>query len=259
MAPWDRGIRYLQYISFGCYKCSDKIWIYGSDKMQAVYVDKCKQFKRTHKLLIIGAGGHGRVAADIAIKMKRWKKITFLDDDQNLLFSMGIKVIGITNDVFKYTRNHDIFVAIGNSKTREKIQNSLEHKGANIPILIHPNAIIGEKVEIGTGTVVMAGTVINCCSKIGKGCIINTGVTIDHDNIIENFVHLSPGVHTAGTVQIGKGSWIGIGAVISNNLNIISECVVGAGAVVVKNITETGFYVGVPAKKVNKPSESHIY
>jgi len=218
--------------------------------LSSIYNVHQQQFKRSRKLLIIGAGGHGRVAADIAAKMKNWKQIDFLDDDENIKFSMGIKIIGITSDVYKYMRDYDIFVAIGNSKTRERIQSHLEQEGANIPILIHPSAIIGERVSIGTGTVVMAGAVINCCSKVGKGCIINTGVTIDHDNVIENFVHLSPGVHTAGTVQIGKGSWIGIGAVISNNISIISECVVGAGAVVVKDITKNGFYIGTPARRV---------
>ena len=97
----------------------------------------------------------------------------------------------------------------------------------------------------------MAGAVINCCTKIGKGCIINTGATIDHDNLIEDYVHISPGVHLAGTVKVGQGSWLGIGSVVSNNINITSGCKVGAGAVVVKDITEPGTYVGVPVTKID--------
>jgi len=96
----------------------------------------------------------------------------------------------------------------------------------------------------------MAGAVINCCSTIGKGCIINTGATIDHDNCIGDYVHISPGVHTAGGVKIGNGSWLGIGSVVINNIDIHSGCTIGAGAVVVNNITEKGTYVGVPARKV---------
>ncbi len=203
------------------------------------------------KLLIIGASGHGKVVVDIAIKMNRWMSISFLDDDENIKYSMGIDVIGKSADAFKYIKEYDIFVAIGNNATREKIQERLETEGAVIPILIHPNAVIGEQVKFGVGTVVMAGTVINCCSEIGKGCIINTGSTIDHDNFIEDYVHISPGVHTAGTVKIGKGTWLGIGSKVSNNLNIISGCRVGAGAVVVKDITEPGTYVGVPARRID--------
>lgn len=201
-------------------------------------------------LLIIGAGGHGKVIADIALKMNNWKSIAFLDDDENIKTSMGIDVIGKTTDAIKYIRNYDIFIAVGNNATREKIQKKLESEGASIPVLIHPNAVIGEQVEFGAGTVLMAGAIINCCTQIGKGCIINTGATIDHDNSIEDYVHISPGVHTAGTVKIGKGTWLGVGSKVSNNLSITSGCKVGAGAVVVKDISETGTYVGVPARMI---------
>ena len=202
------------------------------------------------KLLVIGAGGHGKVIADIALKMNIWKSIAFLDDNDNVKSSLGIDVIGKTTDVTKYIREYDIFVAIGNNVIREKIQQKLEDEGASIPILIHPNAVIGKQVTLGSGTAVMAGAIINCCTRIGKGCIVNTGATIDHDNLIEDYVHISPGVHTAGTVKIGKGTWLGIGCIVSNNLNIISGCVVGAGTVVIKDITEPGTYAGVPARSV---------
>jgi len=201
-------------------------------------------------LLIVGASGHGRVIADIALKMNRWKSIKFLDDDENIKSSMGIEVIGKSVDAFKYINDWNIFVAIGSNSVRQKIQEKLEAEGASIPVLIHPDAIIGEQVEIGDGTAVMAGAIINCCTRIGKGCIINTGATVDHDNLIEDYVHISPGVHIAGTVKIGKGTWLGVGSIVSNNVNITSGCIIGAGAVVVKDITEPGTYIGVPARRV---------
>jgi sugar O-acyltransferase (sialic acid O-acetyltransferase NeuD family) len=203
-----------------------------------------------NKLLIVGASGHGRVVADIALKTNKWQQIEFLDDDVMIKSSMGIDVIGKASDACKYISDYDIFVAIGNNEIREKIQSQLEKAGASIPTLVHTSAIIGESVEIGSGTAVMAGVVINCCSTIGKGCIINTGVSIDHDNLIEDYAHISPGVHTAGKVSVGKGTWIGIGSVISNNINIISGCIIGAGAVVIKDITEIGTYVGVPTRRL---------
>lgn len=202
------------------------------------------------KLLIIGASGHGKVIADIALKMNRWQSIAFLDDNDDVKVSMGIEVIGKSSDAFRYVNNCDIFVAIGNNAIREMIQERLENEGANIPVLIHPWAIIGEQVKLGVGSVVMAGAVVNCCTQIGKGSIINTGATIDHDNLIEDYVHISPGVHVAGTVRIGKGTWLGIGSVVSNNVNITSGCKIGAGAVVVKDILETGTYIGIPARRV---------
>ncbi|WP_260284809.1 acetyltransferase [Peribacillus aracenensis] len=203
-----------------------------------------------NKLLIIGASGHGKVVADIALKMNKWSNIAFLDDNENIKSSMGIKVIGKSTDVFKHIQDYDIFVGIGNNSTREKVYGKLEAKRVNIPTLIHPTAVIGEKVELAPGTVVMAGVVVNCCTRIGKGCIINTGASIDHDNIIEDFVHISPGSHLAGTVKVEHGSWLGIGSIVSNNVNITSGCEFGAGAVVINDITEPGTYVGVPVRRV---------
>ena len=199
------------------------------------------------KLLIVGAGGHGRVIADIALKMKAWKNIYFLDDNPAI---KSTEVIGESNDVYKYIQNFDIFIGIGNNIKREKIQEKVEFEGASIPTLIHPNAIIGRHVDVGVGTVIMAGAIINCNTKIGKGCIINTGATIDHDNLVEDYTHISPGVHLAGTVKVGRGSWLGIGSVVSNNINIANGSNVGAGAVVIRNITEPGTYIGVPARRV---------
>jgi sugar O-acyltransferase (sialic acid O-acetyltransferase NeuD family) len=203
------------------------------------------------KLIIIGASGHGKVVADIAIKMNKWQSIAFLDDDESIKTSMGLEVIGKTADALKYKDEADFFVAIGNNATREKVLEQLIGEGLNVVSLIHPGAVIGTDVAIGIGTAVMAGVVVNSSTRIGKGCIINTSSSLDHDNVIEDYVHISPGVNMAGTVKVGKGTWLGIGSVISNNVNICSGCKVGAGAVVVKDITEPGTYVGVPVRRVD--------
>lgn len=204
-----------------------------------------------NKLLIIGASGHGKVVADIALKMNKWQSVVFLDDDESLRTSMGIEVIGESNEAFELLKDYDICVAIGNNSIREKLHLELESKGASLPVLIHPTAVIGEEVNVGSGTVVMAGVVINCCTKIGKGCIINTGSTIDHDNVIGEFTHISPGVHLAGTVKVGKSTWIGVGSIVSNNVNIIGGCKIGAGAVIVKDLKKAGTYVGIPVRKID--------
>jgi sugar O-acyltransferase (sialic acid O-acetyltransferase NeuD family) len=203
-----------------------------------------------NKLLIIGASGHGKVVADIALKMNKWQSVVFLDDNINIKSSLGLEVLGALDKVSEYIDEYELFVGIGNNATRQRIQKMLETIGAEIPVLIHPNAIVGEQVDIGSGTAVMAGAVVNCCTKIGKGCIVNTGSTIDHDNYIEDFVHISPGAHLAGTVHIGQGSWLGIGSAVSNNVSITNGCIVGAGSVIVKDITEPGVYVGTPVRRV---------
>lgn len=203
------------------------------------------------KLIIIGASGHGKVIADIAMKIKKWKSIVFLDDNESVRTCMGLEIIGKIVDAVKYKEEADFFVAIGNNIIREKIQEELIAEGLNLVKLIHPSAVIGTDVEIGIGTAVVAGVVINSSSRIGKGCIINTSSSLDHDNVIEDYVHISPGANLAGTVKVGKRSWLGIGSVVSNNVNICSGCKLGAGAVVVKDITEPGTYVGGPVRKIN--------
>ena len=199
-------------------------------------------------LVIIGAGGHGRVIADIAQKLGVYENICFLDDS-DLKETMGLPVVGKTADAIKYVSKADIFVAIGNSVVRGKFIENLLSMGANVPTLIHPSAVIGACVEIGLGTAVMAGAVINPCSKLGKGVILNTCSSVDHDCIIGDYCHIAVGVHIAGTVNIGDNVCVGAGAVIKNNVKVCADCVIGAGAVVVKDITEQGTYIGVPAKK----------
>ena len=207
----------------------------------------CLDYK--DKLLIIGASGHGKVVADIAMKMNEWQQIDFLDDDISLKNALGIDIIGKSTDASDYFNESNIFVAIGDNLVRAKIQDNLIKQGAVITTLIHPNAVIGTAVEIGIGTVVMAGAVINSDTKIGRGCIINTGATVDHDNMIEDYVHISPGATLCGTVSIGKCTHLGAGAIVRNSVCVCGDCVIGAGAVVVKNLTEKGTYIGLPARR----------
>lgn len=201
-----------------------------------------------NNLLVIGAGGHGKVVADIALSTGKWNHIAFLDDNRKCVESLGIEVIGKFSDIFDKINDYEVIVGIGDNELRSKIQIQLRETNAKIATLVHPSSIIGTDVTIGEGTVIMAGTVINCCTSIAKGCIINTGATIDHDCTIEDYVHIGPGASLAGTVAVGRGSVIGIGSIISNNVNICNNCVTGAGTVVVRDIKEAGTYVGIPAK-----------
>lgn len=194
-------------------------------------------------LFIIGASGHGRVIADIALKCG-YEKIYFLDDNEDIKECAGFPVVGNTRNIS--SRDGDKIVAIGNAEVREKIQKNLE----SVVTLIHPNAVISRRVQIGAGTVIMAGAVVNSDVVIGEGCIINTGASVDHDCSVGDFVHISVGAHVAGNCSLGEKSWVGAGAVVSNNVNICRDCMIGAGAVIIKDIKEPGTYIGVPAKQI---------
>lgn len=194
-----------------------------------------------NRLVIIGASGHGKVIADIALK-NGYQDIVFLDDDVHIKECAGFPVVGRTCEATDMSG--DKVVAIGNAEIRKQISSQI-----NTVSLIHPDAVISRRVEIGEGTVVMAGAVVNSDVRMGKGCIVNTGSSVDHDCVINDFVHVSVGAHVAGTCQIGDRTWIGAGATISNNVNICRDCMIGAGAVVIKDIKKPGVYVGVPAER----------
>lgn len=201
------------------------------------------------RLIIIGAGGHGRVALDIAKKIGDFHEIMFLDDAE--IKDKGITVVGKVSDYSQYIESSVFFVAIGNNFTRRRIQTELRASGAKIISLIHPDAVICEDVQMADGCIVMAGTVINTGSTIGEGVIINTGSTIDHDCIIGNYAHISVGAHLAGSVEIGECTFVCAGVTVINNIRICEECTIGAGAVVVNDIVMKGLYIGMPAKYKN--------
>lgn len=199
------------------------------------------------KVIVIGAGGHGRVIADI-ITCTGDIVLGFLDDkDPNQI--LDIPYLGQITDFIKYQQDTLFIVAIGDNHTRKQIMESYD---LNWYTAIHPSAVIAPDVEIAEGAAIMANAVINTGSKIGKGVIVNTAATVDHDNVLANYVHISPGAHLGGTVNIDSETWIGIGAVVSNNIDICGESVVGAGAVVIHSINLSGVYAGVPAKMMKQ-------
>ena len=195
------------------------------------------------KIAIIGASGHGKVIADIAVR-NGYDEIVFFDDDKEKTECAGFPIIGTVDKANSLAC--DKIVAIGNAKIRRDIQEKINH----VVTLIHPNAVISRRVQIAEGTVVMAGAVINSDVTIGKGCIINTGASVDHDCHIGSFVHVSVGAHVAGTCDIGDETWIGAGATISNSVSICENCMIGAGAVVIRKINKSGIYFGIPVKEM---------
>ena len=199
-----------------------------------------------NRLIIIGAGGHGKVVADNAIK-NGYTDICFVDDHATGT-CMGFPIVGTGADVSSLDDGKtDFIIGVGNNEIRKRIA---EAHDVNWVTLVHPSAQIGACVSIGKGTVVMAGAIINPCASIGEHCIINTGAIVEHDNVVEDYVHISPNAALGGAVRVGNLTHVGIGAVVKNNIAICDHCVIGAGAVVVKEIKDSGTYVGVPSREI---------
>ncbi|GHU74000.1 acetyltransferase [Spirochaetia bacterium] len=199
-------------------------------------------------LLIIGTGGQGRVVLD-CIKNK-YKKIVFFTNDLHSMAVDGYSILFEQETTDEYLKNNfdEIVVAIGNNNARLNLSLKYETKGFKLATIIHPTAVISETAEIGAGTVIFANAVINPNAKIGKACIINTSTVIEHDCILGNGVHISPNAAMGGTVTIGEKTWICVGSSIANNIKIGKNCVIGAGAVVIKDVPNNVLVAGVPAK-----------
>lgn len=203
---------------------------------------------KSRGLLIIGAGGHGKVVADVAETMEYYETIVFADDDENIQSCMGYPVLHGQKAEDVFLRRYDVFAAVGNSAARKRLMEEAEERGCFIPTLVHRSAVVASTAQVERGTVVMAGAVVNPDAKIGKGCILNTASSVDHDCVIGDYCHVSVGAHLAGTVKVGEHTWIGAGACVNNNIEIGSHCMIGSGAAVVKNLLQAGTYVGVPAR-----------
>ncbi|MDG9883156.1 acetyltransferase [Pseudomonas sp. GD04058] len=202
-----------------------------------------------NRLAILGASGHGKVVADIAERCG-WEELAFFDDAWPARSINGVwPVIGNTRSMLARLHEFDgVIVGIGNNKVRHEKMQMLMEAGARFISLVHPHAIVSRHAVVGAGSVVMAGAVINVSTVVGRGAILNTASSVDHDCSLGDFVHVSPGANLAGGVEVGQHSWIGIGASVRELVKIGAGVVVGAGAAVVRDVADGITVVGVPAR-----------
>lgn len=214
-------------------------------------------------IIILGAGGHGRVILDIIRAAKIHKPIGFLDNNPDLHGRRvdGLPVLGgIENlpDVKKHGVTGAI-VAIGDNGLRRSFGEIIEQGELQLISVIHPSAQIASNATIGKGVVIAAGALVCAHCQIGDYAILNTGCIIDHESMIGTSAHICPGVRLAGHVVVESGAFIGIGATVVQNVRVGFEAVVGAGAVVIEEVAPMSTVVGVPARVVkDAPSPSEF-
>lgn len=212
------------------------------------------------RVLILGAGGHAQVVADILMRARDAGEpicpIGYLDDNPRLYGRrlLGLPVLGPIARL-SYVDHDGVIVAIGNNDIRKSLFDTLQRKGECFVTAKHPSVVIAPDVPIGSGTVLCAGAIINPGSVVGSNVILNTGCTVDHHNHIEDHVHVAPGVHLGGDVEIGAGSLIGIGGTVMPQRRIGAWSVVGAGALVHSDLPDYVVAVGVPARVVRHTDE----
>jgi sugar O-acyltransferase (sialic acid O-acetyltransferase NeuD family) len=201
------------------------------------------------RLAIIGAGGHGRVAAEVA-EQTGWSEIVFFDDRWPEVNVNGQWIVrGNLQRLFKRLDDFQgVFVAIGDNQERGKKIRWLSDLRVSAITLVSPHSIMSKYASLGAGTIVMPGAVMNFSSTAGQGVILNTGCSVDHDCTIGDYAHISPGARLCGGVSVGKYSWVGVGAAVTQQLSVGDGVVIGAGAAVVSNVLDGQTVLGVPAK-----------
>lgn len=206
-------------------------------------------------LYIIGAGGFGREVAWCVERINdvspTWNLKGFIDDNEELWGKQedGYPILGGL-DYLKKQKDVYSVCAVGNAQIRKKIIDKLANGSIRFATLIDPSVILSKRVSIGEGTIICAGTIMTVDISIGKHVIINLDCTLGHDDVFEDYVTIYPSVNVSGNVRVGKCVELGTGTQIIQGKSITSDVIIGAGAVVVKNIKESGTYIGVPTEKM---------
>jgi sugar O-acyltransferase (sialic acid O-acetyltransferase NeuD family) len=203
-------------------------------------------------LIILGAGGHGRVVADAALSSGR-RVLSFVDEGSTMPEMHGVPVRRLdVAGALDLASQHDaeLVVAIGDNRTRKKLQEELAAAGARLASVLHPSSVIASSATIGRGTVILACAVVGVDARIADGCIVNTGARVDHDGNIGAFSHLSPGATLGGQVSLGEGVHLAVGVSVRNRVHIGAWSIIGVGAAVVQDVPESVMAYGVPARVV---------
>ena len=208
-------------------------------------------------LIIIGASGFGREVAwlteRINMKTSTWNLLGFVDDNPEIQGKEinGYPVLGMTNEI--YLMPDALYIcAVGSSRIREKIINRMKEVKPDIRFatLIDPSVEMSSFVKIGEGTIICAHTIITVNIEIGDHVIINLDCTVGHDAILHDYVTLYPSVNVSGMTEIGRCSELGTGMQIIQTKKVGDYSIIGAGAVVVKDIPDKCTAVGSPAKPI---------
>ncbi len=207
------------------------------------------------KVIFWGAGGHALVCAEILAATREHELVGCLVSAQyKASASPTLAEIGVATPRhladLRAAGIGGAFVAIGDCPARLRIAETLTQAGFVLISLVHPQAVVSPSATVGPGTVIMPGAIVNAQACIGGNVILNTGCSVDHECQVSDGVHISPGARLAGGVRVGRATWIGLGASVCDRVEIGSHSIVGAGAVVIKQVPDNVVVVGVPSRVI---------
>lgn len=205
-------------------------------------------------VVIVGSGGHASVCIDVLLRSGAdvVGAVAPTRKDRPL----QVPVIGTDAELPQLLADgvHRAFVAIGDNRTRQRVMAYVRSLGFMLVNAISPDARLSPSVSLGVGVAVMPGAVVNAYSALADGVILNTGATVDHDCLLEPFVHIGPGCHLAGRVHAAEGVFVGVGSSVVPGRRLGRWSQLGAGSIVVRDIGDGMLALGVPAREVRKLS-----
>ncbi|RWB56737.1 acetyltransferase [Mesorhizobium sp.] len=205
------------------------------------------------KLVVFGASGHAAVVIDAAEKQGLYLIAGLITNEIRPSETFGYDVLGRDDDILDVLTDDKritaAIVAIGDNAVRQRVADNLSSRVPDLSFatVVHPSAVIGNEVRLGAGSFVAAGAVIGPRTSVGRHCIINTRASIDHDCDIQDFASIAPAAVAGGKCSIGWGAAIGIGATLTHGRTIGSETIIGAGALVLRDVQPRVVAYGSPA------------
>jgi UDP-perosamine 4-acetyltransferase len=213
-------------------------------------------------VIIVGAGGHGKVVLDILRAGGVHRVVGFLDANTDLhgMEITGCPVLGDLNLVGKLKGKgvEGAVVAIGDNRVRRSYAEKLAEAGVKLVNAVHPSAVISETAVLGENVVVAAGAIVCTEARVGNSAIINTAATVDHECEIGEGVHIAPGARLGGRVSVGAGAFVGIGASVLPCLKVGEDAVVGGGALVHRDVPGGATVVGVPGRVIKTAARTVV-
>jgi UDP-perosamine 4-acetyltransferase len=213
-------------------------------------------------VVIIGAGGHGKVVLDILTAEGKYRPVGFVDNNPSLLDSYvcGLPVLGPINALprLKRQRIRHAIVAIGDNRQRLSQLPEIDAAGITLVNAVHPTAFVSPRATLGRGVIIAPKASVIVDAKIGDLAIVNTAAVVDHECEVGEGAHVCPGAILAGRVRVGRGAFIGIGAQVIQCRSVGEFAVVGAGAAVIEDVPDGATAVGVPARVVKAAAPSRL-
>ena len=216
-------------------------------------------------IVIVGAGGHGKVVADIVERQGRYSIAGWVDSGREPgERHCGYAVLGPVEDLPDLAARYPVagaLLALGDNGARRAMAERLAREVPDLAFVtaVHPSAAVGKGARLGQGTVVMAQAVVNSDAVVGAHCILNTASSLDHDCRMDDFASLAPGVAVGGDASIGTCAAVSIGATVLHGVSVGAHTVVGAGAVVIRDLPGHCVAYGVPARMVRTRGEDEPY